>query len=114
MRESLTTLMDVGERLAIPSSLDRFAMMAMAGGKADRACRLSGAAASQYESMGAEPFPSLAQARARCAAAEREALGAEAFQRAWAEGWGLSMTQAVAFALDRAQEADTDTHPRSS
>ncbi|MGB8383075.1 MAG: helix-turn-helix domain-containing protein [Dermatophilaceae bacterium] len=112
LRESLTTLMDVGERLAIPALLDRFAMMAMAGGNAERASRLSGAAASHYESMGGEPFPSVAQARATCAAAERAALGAEAFQRAWAEGWDMSMTQAVAFALEGAQEADT--HPRSS
>ena len=106
LHDSLTAFIDVGERLSIPSVLDRFAGLALAAGNADRAARLSGAAAAHLEAMAGQPFPSVAQARIVWASAEREALGAEAFQRAWDDGWAMTLTEAAAFALGRAEHLD--------
>ena len=99
-REGLRIMIQVGEKLAIPSALDNFAHLATDQGHADRAARLAGAAARLRDASGTSLWPLVQQSRERWLAAAHETLGEDAFRTAWAEGQAMTPEHAVAEALE--------------
>jgi non-specific serine/threonine protein kinase len=99
LRESLTTMIEVGERLETHWALDTFAHLASDEGRAARAVRLAGAAARLREAMGSPSWPVVQRQRDRWLASARTALDDEVFAAAWAEGQAMSREQAIAYAL---------------
>jgi predicted ATPase/DNA-binding XRE family transcriptional regulator len=99
-REGLATLIAVGEKLSVPSALDSFAHLAMDEGDAERAVRLSGAAAGLRDINHTSVWPAVERSRARWLAAAQAALGDRAFQTAWAEGHAMTSEQALVYALE--------------
>ena len=95
----LTTLLEVGEKLAIPAALDSFSHLALDEGHAERAARLSGAATGLRDSSHTSAWPAVRRARERWLTAAHAALGEAAFQRAWVEGQTMTGEQACAYAL---------------
>ncbi len=69
-------------------------------GHPKRAARLLGASEAILKGMGASQQPADQIEIDRYFTATREQLGEEAFQEALAEGKGMSLEEAVAFALD--------------
>jgi tetratricopeptide (TPR) repeat protein len=80
-------------------SLAGWANLAVAQGQYARAARLAGAAARLFDESGV--LTSRAQEtgiRERLEVA-REAIGPDAYDASWAEGWAITLEQAVAYAL---------------
>ena len=75
-----------------------FAQVAAAGGDADRAARLAGAAVAYGRPAGFDPTDSFPSAGHLNTA--RAALGERAWQKAWAEGAELDFDAALGLALD--------------
>jgi predicted ATPase/DNA-binding SARP family transcriptional activator len=101
-RESLALRQALGAKLGIAWSLEGLAMLYLALGRAAQAARLWGASQAMREAIGA-PVPPKEQTRyKREMDRVRAQLGAEAFDRAWAEGRAMTNDQAVAYALDEA------------
>lgn len=98
-QDGLTELLEVGEKLAIPSAVDSFAHLAMDEGHAERAVRLSGAATALRNTSNTSVWPAVQRARERWLGAALAALGGEAFRRVWAEGRAMTGEQACAYAL---------------
>jgi non-specific serine/threonine protein kinase len=97
--ESLTLLRKVENKEIVIECLEAMAGAAGAGGQAQRAARLWGAAQALREEMGA-PLPSdeLAMLEPHLAAA-RSLLGTEAWEAARTEGRAMASEQAVEYAL---------------
>ena len=94
-RESLAILRELGHRGRIAYSLEELAAVFAALGRVRHAARLCGAAQRLREEVGA-PAPSEDSAFAARIAAARKALGDDAdFDRAWQEGRGLTLEQAL-------------------
>jgi predicted ATPase/DNA-binding SARP family transcriptional activator len=94
--ESLTNCRDLGNKLGMPGSLQMFGRLAVVQAQPVRAARLSGAAAALQNAMGMPHDPIYA---AEIAPA-RDMLGEEAFTAAWAEGRAMTLSEAIAYALD--------------
>jgi hypothetical protein len=75
------------------------AAIALAGGDARDAATLLGVFAGLVERIGATLNPGEQEELDAAIAQAREALGNDAFDAAWAQGGGLSVDQAVEFAL---------------
>jgi hypothetical protein len=67
---------------------------------AERAARLLGAAAAQFEAMGAAMWPPDRLEHERTVAAVRSALSDEVVAAAWAEGQAMPLEQVITYALD--------------
>ena len=94
-RESLAILRELGHRGRIAYSLEELAAVFAALGRVRHAARLCGAAQRLREEVGA-PAPSEDSVFAARIAAARKALGDDAdFDRAWQEGRGLTLEQAL-------------------
>ena len=102
-RESLTFSRDVGDRLAMPLTLEGFASVAAAERDLQRAVRLWGAAEALRDSVGLPMPPHRRRRHSAAITAARTALGDKAFETAWAAGRALSVDEAVSFALDTAE-----------
>jgi tetratricopeptide (TPR) repeat protein len=97
----------------IPESLEGLAGLAIAvedfhqscPSGALRAVRLLGAAASAREVLGVPLPPGDRAAYERNVATVREHLGEATWAAAWAEGWGMTLEQAIAFALETGEPA---------
>jgi hypothetical protein len=79
--------------------MESLAATAAAQAQMERAARLWGAAESLREAIGALLPPSERPEYDRSVAAVCSALSEEAFATAWAEGSGMSLERAVAYAL---------------
>ena len=97
--ESLSIRQQLQQKPRIAFSLDAAAYVAHCGGRADRAARLFGAAASLWDSMGALPSALGRGDYRRDIEAARTKLGHDAFKSAWNQGARMSIDQAVAYAL---------------
>jgi hypothetical protein len=80
--------------------LELSAKAALADRTEQRAARLLGAAHAMREAIGAPHWPSERAAYDADVDVAREGLGDRAFAAAWAQGWAMSLEQAIAYALE--------------
>lgn len=104
-REGLAAMLEVGEKPGIAGALDSFAHLATDEGAAERAVRLSAAAARLRDTTGTHDGPVAERNRERWLAAARLVLGDKCFGAAWAEGERMTDEQGVAYAFDDARSA---------
>ena len=83
-------------------SLDVFAGLLAAGGRADVAARLWGASDGLLESVGGSLVPTIGWIRDRYLEPVKTPLGAGSFETARAEGRAMSLVQAIALARQQA------------
>ncbi len=98
-RESLILSREIGDRWLSEEGLEGFAAVASATGHYERAARLLGAADQLREILGWHPSPPDQVDYDECTASTRAALGNTAFSAAWAEGRGMTLEQAIEYAL---------------
>jgi tetratricopeptide (TPR) repeat protein len=99
LQHALEMMIEVGEKLALQHALDTYAQLASEEGRAHRAARLAGAGARLRESIGVLPWPILQRGREEWLSPVRAALGDQAFEQSWKEGEGMTLDQAIAFAV---------------
>jgi tetratricopeptide (TPR) repeat protein len=99
-RESLLLRRELGNLFTLAQSLEDLAVLAGRQGEAERAIRLLGAAESFCETLDARPPVADPAEYERTVAESRAVLGEEAFAAAWVEGRGMSLDDAIAFALE--------------
>ena len=88
-RESLKTFRELDHKRGIARLLEGFAALAAAGGEAERALRMAGAAAALRQQIGA-PLTAAEQAKMEASLrSAREALSSEERATAWSEGWNV-------------------------
>ncbi|MGQ0550991.1 MAG: ATP-binding protein [Armatimonadota bacterium] len=97
--ESLAIYRELGDRLGIIHSLEGFAGLAAAQAQPQRALRLSGAAASLREAIGAPLSPTEHARLAHRLEAARQTLSEEVTTELWTEGRAMTLEQAIAYAL---------------
>lgn len=95
----LTLLREMGERATVALSLEGIAGVAGARQQPERGARLLGAAAALREAMNYPVEPMDRPVHEHCVAAIRAGLSKEGFAKAFAQGWAMSLEQAVAYAL---------------
>src|SRR5207237_8306917 len=97
--ESVSLQRELGDVNSMAFGLERFALVAAAHGRAERALQLAGAASALREAIGT-PLGAAAQSAvaARCATARASLPGGLA-EAAWTRGRAMSMDAAVGFAL---------------
>jgi predicted ATPase/DNA-binding XRE family transcriptional regulator len=98
--ESLGLGRRTGQNHTILTCLEGLARVAVAQGRMQRAARLRGAAAALREDRGWPLPPAKHVEHERTTAAAREALGEEAFEAAWAEGYAIPLEDAITVALN--------------
>ncbi|HEX5691180.1 MAG TPA: tetratricopeptide repeat protein, partial [Roseiflexaceae bacterium] len=98
-RESLTDQYAIGDRWAIAYVLESFAALTAAEAQPERALRLAGAAAALRASIGAPLAPAEQLQLDRQLQPPRQALGEATADIEWQAGYGLTLEQAIAFAL---------------
>ncbi|HEX2032401.1 MAG TPA: adenylate/guanylate cyclase domain-containing protein [Actinomycetota bacterium] len=103
LREGLEVLVEDENLPLMVTSLFFFAALAGLEGRHHRAARLWAAGQARRESMGGAPESIMRVSNPTPAA--REAIGAEAVDRAVAEGRAMDLDKAVAYALEEAAEA---------
>src|SRR5206468_13046368 len=96
--ESLRRLHEVGAVVNLPMVLDQTALIAGAEAEWERAARLLGAAEGLGEAAGLPLSLQTATQRTETVAAARSALGPDAFAAAFAEGKGMDLERAMAYA----------------
>jgi len=102
--EALRLSHDIGDKDLTTEGLEGLAWVAVTRGQPERAARLGGAAEAQRAGL-VVPLEQDKQAgHAQMVQAIRATLGEEALARAWAEGWALSLEEAVALALTEDKE----------
>jgi non-specific serine/threonine protein kinase len=103
--EELEFRQQYGEKRQIAQCLEGLAIVAGGQGQPARAARLISAAAQVRETVGMPRLPHKRASTERGLSTVRSALGAWAFEAAWAAGRAMTLEQAVAYALD--EDADT-------
>jgi predicted ATPase/DNA-binding CsgD family transcriptional regulator len=100
--DGLQHLRKVNDAYATGWCLDALAWIACDEGRPERAATLLGAVIRLAQAMGARPavYPELSADHERYAQRTRAALGERAYAAAFARGQGLSLDEAVAYALD--------------
>ena len=98
-RESLKLSMEYQSKVDLPLCLEGLADIATRSGQANRAVRLLAKAAGLREALGVVLPPVLKAERERKQTALRGALGEDAFSAPWAEGWAMTLEQAIQYAL---------------
>jgi tetratricopeptide (TPR) repeat protein len=98
-REALETFVDVGNPTGVAMVLEEIAMVETVEGQHDRALRLAGAASALKDEIGGGA-PEELMRTAESFQQSRTSLGAEAADRAWAEGREMGTEKAIAYALE--------------
>jgi predicted ATPase/DNA-binding CsgD family transcriptional regulator len=98
--ESLGLGREHGDKNSIAASLAGLGGVAVGVGQVERGARLLGVVEGLLGSMGAVLGREYRLPYERAVAAARSLLGEEAFESAWQQGRGMSMEQAIAYALD--------------
>jgi hypothetical protein len=102
--EVLTLFRELESPMSIAECLEGFAGAAGMGGKGERAARLYGAADSLREYLGA-PLQSGDRPRyEHQLAAARSVVDIEVWEAAWKQGRTMTLEEAVAYALEGAEE----------
>jgi DNA-binding CsgD family transcriptional regulator len=96
--DALAIAADTRAFLRLPDAVECLARLADADGNHQRAARLFGAAAAIRDDNGIARFPMYHASYDAAVESCRDALGQKAFDAAWAEGAGLSIEEAVAYA----------------
>jgi hypothetical protein len=95
------------------ASLENCAILAVAEGQGERALRLAGAAAALRERIGVPPTPYEGRRLAQSLEQVRQIVSADGRTRAWEEGTGMAIEEAIREAINNAipkgQEADLST-----
>jgi len=99
LKESLVALLEIDHTWFLSRVLDTLAEMHFAQGNNEHAARLFGAAAAARETVGASVFGFYRDEYERLMSAARERLGEDSFKKLWTEGRGLTLHQAVDYAL---------------
>ncbi|HET9949045.1 MAG TPA: BTAD domain-containing putative transcriptional regulator [Longimicrobiales bacterium] len=111
LSESLPIHARHDDRWGLADALEAAAQLAAAEGEPERAARLLGASDGLRDSTGLGLPPHLLAARARLLEVMREALGADALERARARGRGMTVGAALDEALGRAATPATGRRP---
>jgi tetratricopeptide (TPR) repeat protein len=98
-RETIREWQRIGHRAAVAHQLECFAFLSHAHGQAERAASLYGAAEALRDKIGIPMTQMERDDYDRQVAALQASMDPEAFARAWAGGRGMSMDQAVRFAV---------------
>ena len=98
-QESLMLCKELGQKMIAAESLAGLACVAGTEGEAERAARLFGAAEALREAVGYQHAPEEVALREPYLATIRSRLDEMAWEATWAEGRGMSMEQAVEYAL---------------
>jgi predicted ATPase/class 3 adenylate cyclase/DNA-binding CsgD family transcriptional regulator len=105
LAESLTLLKGLRDRRCIPLCLEGIACIEVGPHWAERAVRMLAAAQTLQSTTGAPAPPAEMADHRRTEADARAQLGEERFAAAWAAGAGMSLDEAVAFALQANEPA---------
>jgi tetratricopeptide (TPR) repeat protein len=97
--ESLVLCRELGDKLIGLESIEGFACAAGAGGAAERAARLLGAAEALREAAGYQQATRARSLREPYLAAARSQIDETAWTTAWEEGRSMTFEKAVAYAL---------------
>ncbi len=100
-RDVLRLKAPFGDRMGMAMSVEVVAWAESEAGRSPEAARLLGAVQAALDSIGASLFGHLHEDHDRCLARTREALGDDAFSRAFEEGAAMRFDEAVALALGR-------------
>ena len=100
-RDVLRLKAPFGDRMGMAMSVEVVAWAESEAGRSPEAARLLGAVQAALDSIGASLFGHLHEDHDRCLARTREALGDDAFRRAFEEGAAMRFDEAVALALGR-------------
>jgi DNA-binding CsgD family transcriptional regulator len=96
--EAVALAGDAGDRLGLVDAIELLARLAGEQGGHREAARLWAAAESRRSELGYARFPVEQGPREAAVAAAKDALGADGFAAAWAEGAKLSADDAIAYA----------------
>ena len=99
--ESLTITYELGNRRFLADLLEGLGGIALAESAPGRTARLKGAAALLREQLGVGIAPPDQRWFDQWTDTARQAIGADAFDRAWAEGRALMLEQVIALAVER-------------
>jgi predicted ATPase/class 3 adenylate cyclase len=99
--ESLALRRELGDKQGIAVSLAGLGVVAVGMGEVERGAKLLGVVEGLLESLGAVLNREDRLPYERAVASARSLLGEEAFERAWQEGRGMSMEEAIDYALER-------------
>ncbi|TME35540.1 MAG: helix-turn-helix domain-containing protein [Chloroflexi bacterium] len=98
-RDALRGFAGQRERIGIAEALDTLAAVAAARADADRAARLDGASASIHETIASRPAPFERAITGQFIKGSHVAVGENRWRSAWEAGHGLSLEEAVDYAL---------------
>jgi len=98
-RDALRGFARQRERIGIAEALDTLAAVAAARAEADRAARLDGASASIHETIASRPAPFERAITGQFIKGSHVAVGENRWRSAWEAGHGLSLEEAVDYAL---------------
>jgi predicted ATPase/class 3 adenylate cyclase len=99
--ESLLLCRELGDRLIGSESIEGLACVAAAGGGAERAAWLFGAAEALRDAAGYKQAPRARSLREPYLAAARSQVGEAAWAEAWEEGRSMTFEEAIAYALEK-------------
>jgi non-specific serine/threonine protein kinase len=118
VRGSLQVRQDLGDTMGIAGAVERMGWIAADCGQSERAARLLGAADQVWRALGRKLYgaPRWIHGHEVRAARLREAMGDDAFDKAFRLGAALRTDEAVAYALGREDTAGpgSDGHPATA
>lgn len=109
-KEALQLKLDLDERLGIALCLETLAWIVMSGGDPGRAARLLGAARATWDATGASLFEAFRGHHHQCETDCRKALRG-GFETAFRKGLEMSLSDAVADALEERRESQPPKAP---
>ena len=98
-REALSHIRELRDSWWTGRCLQLLGLLASERGDHPRAAHLLGAAWARLQAVGAPWIPQERVRHEQAISRSRAALGDEGFERAWADGQGMSADEAVAYAL---------------
>ena len=98
--QSLGLRRELGDKLTAPNTLEALASAAAAQGEAERNARLYGVVEKCNEVMGAPQDAGEDALTRACLGDARSQLDEAAWQEAWAEGRGMTLEEAISYALE--------------
>ena len=101
--KALVMSRELGDKNSLALALEGFAGVLAAAGEERRAVRLAGAAAELRRTINATLSPDLRRILDSWLEGTRRALGADAYERALAEGRAMTLEQAIQHALEPAR-----------
>jgi non-specific serine/threonine protein kinase len=114
LRQSLTGMQQVGEKLGIHGALDAFGHLASTQGQAERAVKLAGAAHRLRAISGTQSWPVVQRTRAQWLGSARQTLDEPTYQAAWQQGQTMNREEAIAYALEPFTANPAQTKPVTS